>query len=142
MGKRIKPGLLAFAQGLGAVKGGRPDWYRVAEHLASEFLPELLVGEPDTRGEGRPRSDLDWLAMEVVRVMGVFNCGQKVACRKIARGDKVPLVGKPNRFTKGSRWKGENPGTLEQRFQRWKDREKERQAAGDAEIRKALEKFG
>lgn len=139
MGKRVKPEMLAFAKRVGAWRGGRPDWYTVAERLAEISKPELLTESVmATRGPGRPKNDdEDFLATEVHRVMWAFNIGVREACRRIDRGDKVPLPtrpGKPARWTAGSPWKGTNHGTLESRYWRWRRAESERQKKLTVEI--------
>jgi hypothetical protein len=141
--RRIRASLLKFAERIGATRGGRPDWYRVAETLAEMFVPELVAEDKTmTRGPGRPKNDDDFLAMEVHRVMLVFDIGVEEACRRISRGDKVPGVrlwspGKPaqDASTVGSPWKGTKPGTLEQRYWRWKKAEQWRQKKLAIEIR-------
>jgi hypothetical protein len=129
--KRIKLAMLDFARRTGAMRGGRPDWYLVAERLAEISKPELLAKDgATTRGAGRPKNDNDFLATEVNRVMWIFGVGAGEACRRIARGDKVPLPtreGKPQRWTKGSPWAGINHKTLERRYWRWRRDEEERQ---------------
>ena len=133
------------------MRGGRPDWYRVAEYLAALAIPELLQeDEAMTRGAGRPKNTgEDFLAMEVHRVMTAFNVGVAEACRRISRGDRVPLLTAPwkvskdgtaarmkGRFmTKGSPWKGINPTTLESRYWRWRKAEKEQEQKLTVEIR-------
>ncbi|MFZ1948705.1 MAG: hypothetical protein WAU74_01385 [Pseudolabrys sp.] len=99
---------------------------------------------------GRRQNDDDFLAMEVHRVMRAYKCGVRVACQRIARGGRVPLLtprwsvskdgkpvrGKPGKwFTVGGPWEGRNAGTLEQRYFRWLRREEERQRALTLEIR-------
>jgi hypothetical protein len=145
--KHIKLAMLDFAKRTGAWRGGRPDWYLVAERLAEISKPELLSGDRvATRGPGRPKSDDDFLAMEVHRVMWAFNVGVAQACRRISRGDKVPLATRPwqvsaptdggepsiarqkGRYvTKGSAWKGIPATTLASRYWRWRHAEQKRQ---------------
>jgi len=83
-----------------------------------------------TRGAGRPKSDDDdFLATEVHRVMWHFDVGVKEACRRIERGDKVPLPtrpGNPVKSTVGSPWRGIKATTLATRYWRWRRAEKER----------------
>jgi hypothetical protein len=92
---------------------------------------------------GRPLNDDDFFAMEMHRVMRVFGCGWRAACRRISRGDKVPdkepvvkqwsldPATKLPRCrpvkTEGSQWQGQKVRTLETRYQRWLAREKDRQ---------------
>jgi hypothetical protein len=123
------------------MRGGRPDWYRVAEHLAAISQPELLAEDgATTRGPGRPKNEDDFMAMEVHRVMWSFGVGVREACRRIARGDKVPIRkvhGAPTGrwVTLGSPWKGKHPRTLEQRYFRWLKGEKKRQQKLAIEIK-------
>jgi hypothetical protein len=138
--KRIKMALVDFAKRLGAMRNGRPDWYLVAEHLAAISNPELLAEDgATTRGPGRPKNGDDFLAMEVHRLMWSFNIGVREACRRISRGDKVPIRKvhgtSTDRWTRGSPWKGTNPGTLEQRYFRWLKDEKKRQEKLTIEIK-------
>jgi hypothetical protein len=137
MAKQIKPGMLRFAKDIGAIKNGKPDWYLVAELLARIAVPELLEETPAAPLPGRPKlADNDFLAMEIRRVMATSACGEREACRRIARGDLVrsPVSlwrGPGDRvtvYTKGSPWKGQNPLTLEGRYARWKRAEKAREA--------------
>jgi hypothetical protein len=130
--KRIKLAMVNFANRIGAMRNGRPDWYAVAVALAEISKPELLAedGAMTTRGPGRPKNENDFLAMEVHRVMWAFDVGAEEACRRIERGDKVPLAtrpDKPPRFTFGSPWKGIRCTTLASRYWRWRRAEKERQ---------------
>ena len=137
MAKRIRQAMVDFAKHIGAMRGGRPDWYRVAEALAAIAKPELMKGEAKDTHLGRPKNDDDFLAVEVQRVMWTFDVGVREACRRIARGYKVPLPtlpGKPPRWTVGSPWKGTKPGTLEQRYFRWWKLEQERQKKLTTEI--------
>jgi hypothetical protein len=139
--------MVDFAKRIGAVRGGRPDWYRVAVALAKISKPELLAGgRVTTRGPGRPKSDNDFLAMEVHRVMLACDVGVLEACRRISRGDRVPLATPPWQVsaptdggepsiarlkgkwkTKGSAWKGIPATTLTTRYWRWRRAENERQ---------------
>jgi hypothetical protein len=134
-----------FAKRIGAMRGDRPDWYRVAEALAAISTPELLGDGPMSRGAGRPKTNDDFLAMEVHRTMWAFDVGVDEACRRISRGDKVPLPKGPWRVsapgdgpptatrlpgksaTKGSPWAGMKWSTLVRRYKRWKAEEKQRQ---------------
>jgi hypothetical protein len=136
--------MLDFARRIGAVRGDRLDWRRIAEHLAASSRPELLKG-PMTRGAGRPKNDDDWLAMEVHRVRGAHGVSVEEACQRISRAkppgagrrlrpdqerNAVPLRtrrGGKEQWTIGSRWMGINAGTLEQRYWRWRRAEKARQ---------------
>jgi hypothetical protein len=125
------------------------------------------------RKRGRPIKGDDFLALEIHRVMRAFKCGVRAACRRISRGDDVPLLsapwtmskqGTPRRLkprrpksqkitskrqkppprpksqkssrwmTRSGEWKGENAGTLEQRYFRWLRREEERQKKLTIEI--------
>jgi hypothetical protein len=145
--KRINPALLNYARRIGAMRNGRPDWYLFAEDLAKISRPDLLEEDGAvTRGAGRPKGDADFLAMEVHRVMWAFSVGVAGACRRISRGDKAPLLtrtwrisppgdeppsatrdDRPGRlYTKGSRWQGINPKTLESRYWRWRRDEQKR----------------
>jgi hypothetical protein len=139
--KRIKMAMVDFAKRVGAMRNGRPDWYRVAEHLAAISKPELVAKDgATTRGPGRSKNDDDFLAMEVHRVMWAFGVGVRTACRRISRGDKVPIRkvhgGPTGRWmTLGSPWKRTNPGTLEQRYFRWLKDEKKRQKKLTTEIK-------
>jgi len=138
--KRIKMALVDFAKRVKAMRNGRPDWYLVAEHLAAISHPELLAEDgATTHGPGRPKNDDDFLAMEVHRLVWSFDVGVREACRRISRGDKVPIRkvhGAPTgRWTHGSPWKGTNPGTLEQRYFRWLKDEKKRQEKLTIEIK-------
>ena len=101
----------------------------------------------DTRNEqrdGHLRSN-DFLAMEVNRVIWAFGVGVDEACRRISRGDAVPLLSGPwivskpgdgppkitraegQYSTKGGKWKGINDKTLARRYKKWLAEEKERQ---------------
>jgi hypothetical protein len=94
MAKRIKPRMVEYARSLGATTKRGPDWYLVAEHLAEIANPELLKNEPaeGTPRPGRRQNQDDFFAMEVHRVMSVYDCGVRAACEKIARGKReVPL---------------------------------------------------
>jgi hypothetical protein len=147
--------MLNFARRSGAMRGGRPDWYLVAERLASISNPELVAEDAAvTRGPGRPSksSDFladedDFLATEVNRVMWAFNIGVKEAAKRISRGDKVPLSAHAEQrarlssgrksgalFTVGSQWKGLTAGQIEGRYNRWLKREKDRQKKLATEI--------
>jgi hypothetical protein len=48
--RRIRFAMIDFAKRIGAMRGGRPDWYRVAERLAEISKPELLKDGIMTRG--------------------------------------------------------------------------------------------
>ncbi len=138
MAKRITAAMLEFAKQLGATKNGRPDWYIVAEQLAAIAVPELLYDNGLKKcGSGRRPKNYDFLAMEVHRVMWINNCGVRAACRKIAKGDKVPLPARNGvkRYIIGGPWKGENPGTLETQYWRWFEREEKRQKKLTVKIR-------
>jgi hypothetical protein len=143
--KRIKLAMLDFAKRTGAWRGGRPDWYLALERLAEISKPELLAKDGAmTRGPGRPKDDTDFLAMEVHRVMWAFDVGVAEACRRIGRGDKVPLptstwkispgdeAASATRLagrarTVGSPWKGINAKTLASRYWRWRRAENKRE---------------
>jgi hypothetical protein len=150
--KRIRLRMLEFAKRIGAVRGdGQADWYYVAETLAAMLMPELLEeDEVMTRGAGRPRNEDDFLAMEVHRVMWVFDVGVEKACDHISAGTPAPLLtapwtlaqdGTPERVSPekrwaagGSPWQGIKAGTLAQRYWRWRKAEKERQEKSTIEI--------
>jgi hypothetical protein len=105
MAKRIRPAMLRYAEILGAMKNGRPDWYHVAEELARIAVPELLQEDsPAGDGPGRPRANFDWLAMEVHRVMAAYDCGVRTACKKIALGRKADKLALPRTATRGAGW--------------------------------------
>jgi hypothetical protein len=146
--RRIRLALLDFAMRNGLVRGEHPDWYRVAELFAEMAMPELLENSAMTRGPGRPKNEDDFLAVEIHRVMSVFDTGVKEACRRIARGDKVPLrtgvVQKSGKrkpaMTAGSPWQSTEvqpikAGTLERRYWRWLRAEKQRQKKSAVKIR-------
>ena len=86
---------------------------------------------------GRRRNDDDFFAMEVHRMMQAYDCGVRAACRKIANGaaaqQLLPRKGL-KRWIRGSEWRGQNAGTLEQRYFRWLRREEERQKKLTIEI--------
>jgi hypothetical protein len=132
MAKRIKPRMVEYARSLGATTKRGPDWYLVAEHLAEIANPELLKNEPaeGTPRPGRRQNQDDFFAMEVHRVMSVYDCGVRAACEKIARGKRevpLPARGGVRRYTVGSPWKGQKVRALETRYWRWLKREKKRQ---------------
>jgi hypothetical protein len=143
--KRIRPGMVAFADKIGAMKGGRPDWYLVAERLAEITLPELLVEQPSGRGPGRPLRGDFLLAWEIHRTMAEYRCSARKACQRITQGkneksetwNRLPLPtreGLKPRYTVGSEWREANPSTLYQRYLRWKKLEGEYQEKHAIEI--------
>ena len=87
------------------------------------------------RGGGRPRNDDDFLAMEVHEFKRAYGFGVRKACKWIAKGLEAELRPRKGmrRKVRGSRWKGKNAGTLEQRYFRWLRREEERLNKADRE---------
>ena len=71
--------------------------------------------------------------MEVHRVMSAFGVGADEACRRVSRGDKVPVTWRwldrdgtikaKRAHTVGSPWKNIKPGTLARRYWRWRKTE-------------------
>jgi hypothetical protein len=90
--RRRKAGLVALAKKIRAVgKGGRPDWYAVAEWLAETAFPQLLIDPPNNRG-GRPAKNREAILYAVERVR--FNAMKSKqpytladACRDLAKTD-------------------------------------------------------
>jgi hypothetical protein len=119
--------MLQFAKEIGAIHGGRPDWYAVAELLAETFAPQLLKDGPSSRPAHRPQKEnWFWLVHDVELIVRQRGCTVKEACRRLAKGEKPHLV----RITVGpgdrrqaqiqsGKWKGTKPRTLEQRYYEW-----------------------
>ena len=85
MRKRIKSGMTKFARELGAMRGKRPDWYLVAEHLAGIARPDLL-DSPSNKGPGAPGIDWTMLFFDVDLVMRQKRCTITEACKELCRG--------------------------------------------------------
>ena len=63
MRRRIRPGMLEFAEQIGAMRGDRPDWYAVAEHVAEIAMPDLLKDPPVSRPVGRPKRTTNYSSL-------------------------------------------------------------------------------
>jgi hypothetical protein len=120
----ISSGMKKFAEEIGAIRGGRPDWYAVAALLAETFAPHLLDGAPVSHPPGRPpKENWFWLAHDVELIVRQRGCTVKEACRRLAKGETPHRVRftdgrgdrRPGRIQSG-RWKGTKPLTLEQRY--------------------------
>jgi hypothetical protein len=123
MRRRIRDGMVQFATDMGAIRGGRADWYAVAEHLAETYAPQLLGDLPASRPAHRPRRDWFWLVRDVGLVRQRENCTIQKACWLLAKGKAFPNVvtlpkGESIRVQAG-KWVGMKPGTLEQRYYEW-----------------------
>jgi hypothetical protein len=125
MAKRIKPGMRDLAEQLGAIQGNRPDWYRVAEHLAQIARPDLLKDPPVSRPVGRPKRNYVWLLYDVDLVRAQRNCTIKEACARLAKGEcphrvSVRMPDGSRRWGRGAMglWKGKSAKRLEVDYQR------------------------
>jgi hypothetical protein len=94
--------MLEFAKQIGAIRGGRPDWYVLAEHLAAIAKPDLLKDPPVSKPVGRPKreTNLSWLYMDVRMMMRRRGrgCTIKRACELLAKGERphrIPVTVPP-----------------------------------------------
>jgi hypothetical protein len=116
--------MMQFATKIGAIRGGRADWYAVAEHLAETYARHLLGDLPVSRPAHRPtKENWFWLVHDVRLVRQQRNCTVKQACRLLAKGEAFPNVvtlptGESARIQAG-KWMGMKPRTLEQRYYEW-----------------------
>jgi hypothetical protein len=123
MRRRIRDGMVQFATDMGAIRGGRADWYAVAEHLAETYAPQLLGDLPASRPAHRPRQDWFWLVRDVGLVRQQQNCTVKQACHLLVKGKTFPNVvtlptGESVRMQAG-KWMRMKARTLEQRYYEW-----------------------
>ena len=114
-----------LAKQLGAMRGGQPDWYAVAEHLAETARPDLLKDPPLSRRVGRPKENWDGLYDDVRLVMQQKRYrGVLKACKDLSKGYLPRQINwrAPDgtvlklRAAYGE-WKGIKPRTLQQRYQ-------------------------
>lgn len=72
------------------MRGGRPDWYAVAEHVTEIAMPDLLKDPPVSRPVGRPKRTTNYgsLYTDVSLVMRQRpGCTIKRACQLLAKGE-------------------------------------------------------
>jgi hypothetical protein len=120
--KRIATGMIEFAKQNGAMRGGRPDWYVVAEILAVLARPDLLNDYSASRSVGREKGPWPFLFVDVQEVRRQKHCSILKACEHLSAGyhphsySKV-INGKQMTFRMASgAWKGKKPTTLRQRY--------------------------
>jgi hypothetical protein len=124
MRRRIRDSMVQFAKEIGAIRGGRADWYAVADHLAERYAPHLLGDLSASLPAHRPRGNWFWLVRDVGLIRQQQNCTIKEACRLLAKGKAFPNVvtilptGESVRLQAG-KWRGMKPRTLEQRYYEW-----------------------
>lgn len=94
--------MIEFAEQLGAMRGGRLDWYAVAERLAEIAKPDLLKDPPVSKPVGRPKreTNLSWLYTDVRMMMRRRGrgCTIKKACELLAKGEmphRIPVTVPP-----------------------------------------------
>ena len=121
MRKRIKSSMLKFARELGAMRGKRPDWYLVAEHLAEIARPDLL-DSPST-GPGRKGNNWFFLVTDVNLVQRQKDCSVEDACGWLVEGylpHHVTATLPDGTQVKGraasEKWKGREPENMRQRY--------------------------
>lgn len=131
MAKRIRESMLGLAKEIGAVRrDGRPDWYAVAEHLAAEQRPELLLRDTGRR-RGPQARPWRWLCHDVELVQAQRRCSIQDACGFLSEG-KYPETtvylsaevaqklgvdpGTHKVRAAGGRWKGMSVLTLERKY--------------------------
>ena len=120
MRKRIRAAMVELAREIGAMRGGRPDWYLVAEHLAETARPVLLESPPESnRPTGRPKADGYAIVFDVTAVRNEKGCGVREACNLLAQGELPHRVtmrrldGTAVKLRAASRqWKNQDPHTL------------------------------
>jgi hypothetical protein len=83
MRNKSKSGMLDLARQLGAMRGDRPDWYRVAEHLAAIVRPDLVDSSPR---ESAPPNNWLRLFQDVQFTMWLEKCGTRKACELLVNG--------------------------------------------------------
>jgi hypothetical protein len=118
--KRIRAAMMELAREIGAMRGGRPDWYLVAEHLAEIARPDLLESPPKSnRPTGRPKADGFAIVLDVSAVRREKGCGVVEACKLLAQGELPHRVtahrldGTAVKLRVASRqWKNQDPDTL------------------------------
>jgi hypothetical protein len=148
--------MIKLAREIGAIRNGKPDWYRVAEFFAP---PEFLQGAPASRPVGRPKNEKpddqsdEVLAIEINHLKWTKKFASvKKACEHLSESGfyerryvtadvakdsagkplfgpdgKGSVIQKTKTIKIANPWKGVPAATLKRRYQAWLKIEKQRQ---------------